>query len=56
MSLHGVDYCFYEGMEQIGRVEKVFLRGELVVDDGKYVGHKGQGRFIPRKPYGTMYR
>ena len=54
--LHGVDYCSYEGMEQIGRVEKVFLRGELVVDDGKYVGHKGQGRFIPRKPYGTMYR
>ena len=54
--LHGVDYCSCEGMEQIGRVEKVFLRGELVVDDGKYVGRKGQGQFIPRKPYGTMYR
>jgi len=54
--LHDVDYCSYEGMEQIGRVEKVFLRGELVVDNGQYVGHKGQGQFIPRKPYGTMYR
>ena len=54
--LHGVDYCSYEGMKQIGHVDKVFLRGQLVVDDGKYIGHKGQGEFIPRKPYGQMYR
>ena len=54
--LHGVDYCSYEGMEQIGHVDKVFLRGALAVDDGKYIGHRGQGHFIPRKPYGTMYR
>lgn len=54
--LHGVDYCSYEGMEQIGHVDKVFLRGQMAVKDGKYIGHKGDGRFIPRKPYGTMYR
>lgn len=54
--LHGVDYCSYEGMEQIGKVDKVFLRGSLVVEDGKYIGKKGQGKFIERKPYGLMYR
>lgn len=53
--LHGVDYCPFEGMEQIGHVDKVFLRGNLVVDDGKYVGHQGQGKFIARRPYGTVY-
>ena len=54
--LHGVDYCSYEGMEQIGHVDKVFLRGKMVVEDGKYTGSKGDGIFLPRKPYGTMYR
>ena len=54
--LHGVDYCSYEGMEQIGHVDKVFLRGKLVVKDGAYIGEKGDGEFLPRKPYGTMYR
>ena len=54
--LHGVDYCAYEGMKQIGHVDKVFLRGDLVVEDGKYIGHRGQGEFIPRKPFGAAYR
>ena len=54
--LHGVDYCSYEGMEQIGNVDKVFLRGNLAVEDGKYIGKKGDGKFIARKPFGAMYR
>ena len=54
--LHGVDYCSYEGMKQIGHVDTVFLRGEQVVDNGTYIGHAGQGQFIPRKAFGTMYR
>lgn len=54
--LHGVDYCSYEGMKQAGHVDKVFLRGQLVVDDGTYIGCRGQGRFVPRRPFGTMYR
>ena len=37
-SLQGVDYSTYEGMKQKGRPDKVFLRGELVADCGKYVG------------------
>ncbi len=55
-SLHGVDYSSYEGMEQIGRAEKVFLRGNLTVDDGKFIGELGQGQFIPGKPFGLAYQ
>lgn len=54
-SLQGTDYNSYEGMEQIGRPEKVFLRGQLIVDEGKYIGKKGQGEFIPGKPYGLCF-
>jgi len=54
-SLQGVDYCAYEGMEQIGRVEKVFLRGKLTVDNGKFIGKAGQGEFIKGKPFGLAY-
>ena len=54
-SLQGLDFNTYEGMEQIGKVEKVFLRGQLIVDDGKYIGKEGQGEFIPGKPYGLIY-
>jgi len=55
-SLQGVDYSPYEGMEQIGKVEKVFLRGKLIVDNGHYVGEKGQGELIKGKPFGLMYQ
>ena len=55
-SLHGVDYCPYEGMKQIGRVEKVFLRGNMTVDNGKFIGKEGQGKQVKGKPFGLMYK
>ncbi len=55
-SLHGVDYSSFEGMEQIGRAEKVLLRGKLTVDDGKFIGKLGQGQFIPGEPFGLAYQ
>lgn len=55
-SLHGVDYCPFEGMEKIGRIETVLLRGNVVVSDGEYVGNRGDGKLIPGKPFGTMYQ
>ncbi len=55
-SLQGIDYNAYEGFSQKGRPEKVFLRGELIVDKGQYVGKAGQGKFIERQPYGAAYR
>lgn len=54
--LHGVDYNPYEGMEKKGAVDTVFLRGNVVVKDGQYIGNKGDGKLIKGKPFGTMYR
>lgn len=51
----GVDYNICEGMERIGRAEKVLLRGQVVVEDGRFVGELGCGRFIPGKAYGLAY-
>ncbi len=53
---NGVDFNVYEGLKQIGKVEKVLLRGMLVVNDGEFVGQMGQGRFIPGKTYGQCYQ
>lgn len=54
-SLQGVDFCSYEGMEQIGRPEQVYLRGMLTVEDGNFIGEKGQGQFVTGEPYGMAY-
>lgn len=54
-SLQGLDFNSYEGFEQKGRPEKVFLRGNLTVDGGKFVGKLGQGKFVQREPYGLAY-
>lgn len=54
-SLQGVDFNSYEGFKQKGKVEKVFLRGELIVDNGNYIGKKKQGKFLMSKPFGSTY-
>jgi dihydropyrimidinase len=55
-SLEGVDYCAYEGMRQKGRVDKVYLRGKLSVDDGHFVGETGQGQYLKREPFGLAFQ
>ncbi len=55
-SLQGVDYSPYEGMRQTGRVEKVWLRGQITVEEGKFTGKNGQGQLVRGKPFGLMYR
>ncbi len=48
-TLHGhCDYTLLEGRELRGRVEKVFLRGTLIVDGQAWHGREGLGRFVPR--------
>lgn len=54
--LHDVDYCSFEGMEQIGQVETVFLRGKKIVKEAKYVGENGDGKLLKGSPYGLMYK
>jgi len=54
-NLEGVDYCPFEGFAQKGRAETVFLRGNKIVENGTYIGEKGQGKFVPGKPFGHAY-
>ena len=44
------DYTLLEGRTLHGRVEKVFLRGQLIVDGPQWLGQEGMGRFVPRGP------
>ena len=47
--LHGnCDYTLLEGRTLRGRVEKVFLRGQMIVDGPHWLGRGGMGRFVPR--------
>jgi dihydropyrimidinase len=43
-----VDYSVYEGLEITGKVETVLSRGEVIVDNGRFGGAKGHGRFLER--------
>jgi dihydropyrimidinase len=45
-----VDYNPYEGRVIRGAPSAVLSRGDVVVDDGAYVGARGRGRFIRRVP------
>jgi dihydropyrimidinase len=44
------DYNLYEGWELVGYPEKVFLRGQLIVDGNNWFGRAGQGNYIKRNP------
>jgi dihydropyrimidinase len=49
-SMQRTDYNLYEGWELIGFPEKVFLRGNLIVDDEHWFGSPGKGVYIKRAP------
>jgi dihydropyrimidinase len=47
---HRTDYNLYEGWDLVGYPEKVWLRGNLIVDGERWLGLRGMGRFIHRSP------
>ncbi len=47
---HRTDYNLFEGWELTGYPEKVFLRGQMIVDQERWLGKAGQGRFLKRSP------
>ena len=50
-NLHeNVDYTPYEGMVVKGYPVMTISRGEVIVEDGKFTGQRGRGRFLKRKP------
>jgi dihydropyrimidinase len=44
-----LDYSMFEGWKVSGNAKHVFSRGEWVVDDGKWIGKTGRGRFLKRE-------
>lgn len=44
-----VDYTLYEGMKLTAKIEKVISNGEIIVDDGEFLGKKGRGKFLKRE-------
>lgn len=44
------DYSIYEGQTIQGRVEKTFVRGRLVADDGDPTTTEGHGEYVARDP------
>jgi dihydropyrimidinase len=43
-----VDYSAYEGMKVKGVTKTVLSRGDVVIEDGKYVARPGRGQFLKR--------
>jgi dihydropyrimidinase len=43
------DYSMFEGWKIKGNAKHVYSRGQQVVDDGKFIGKVGYGRFIKRE-------
>ncbi len=43
------DYSMFEGWQVRGNARHVFSRGEHIVDNGKWVGVVGRGRFLKRE-------
>jgi len=46
---HRTDYNLYEGWKLKGVVEKVLLRGKLIVDGPHWLGQRAGGKFIKRR-------
>jgi dihydropyrimidinase len=44
----GVDWTPYEDWEMQGKVIHTIIRGEVIVEDGKYIGSSKKGRFVQR--------
>ncbi|MCL2492823.1 MAG: dihydropyrimidinase [Clostridiales bacterium] len=50
-AMHGAtDHTIWEGAELKGYPEQTWSRGRLVFKDGKFLGKKGEGKFIACKP------
>ena len=51
---HRTDYNLYENWEVVGMPEKVFLRGQVIVDGQQWLGRPGMGRFLERSNPGLV--
>ncbi len=51
---HRTDYNLFEGWELVGFPEKVFLRGNLIVDGTQWFGRPGMGRYQFCQPFAPI--
>jgi dihydropyrimidinase len=49
-----VDYTLFEGRPVTGRVKKVFLRGQCIVDGAGWLGRAGMGEYLSRGESGKI--
>jgi len=49
-----VDYTLFEGRPVKGRVKKVFLRGQCIVDGAQWKGREGMGEYLSRGESGRV--
>jgi dihydropyrimidinase len=47
-----VDYSPFEGQTVTGAADYVLSHGKVVIDHGKHLGKKGDGRFVKRSTFG----
>ena len=45
------DYTAFEGIEVIGCPVMTISRGEIIVENNRFTGAKGRGKFLKRKPF-----
>jgi dihydropyrimidinase len=51
-----VDYSMFEGFKVRGNARQVYSRGELVVDNGTYLGKPGRGHYLRRAARGGAWQ
>jgi dihydropyrimidinase len=51
-----VDYSMFEGFKVCGNARDVYSRGELIVSNGKFIGHPGRGRYLRREARGGAWK
>jgi dihydropyrimidinase len=50
-----VDYSMFEGFEVEGNAKLVMSRGEVIVEDGRFLGRAGRGTFLKRAARGGAW-
>jgi dihydropyrimidinase len=50
------DYSMFEGFKVRGNAKQVYSRGELIVENGKYLGKVGRGAYLRRAARGGAWQ
>jgi dihydropyrimidinase len=51
-----VDYSLFEGYEVQGNARTVFSRGEMIIDQGNFLGRPGRGNYLKRAARGGAWK